>query len=80
MKKSKYIGMIIEERWKVLSSKPVPSHHTYYLLENIYNGQQIELGDSQLRAILTGKTTVSRTLYYRINKYDFKRLSNRVIK
>ena len=70
---SKNIGKIFEGRWKV-----VDYHKPKYLLENIYNGNQIEIYTSSFTKLLRGETTISKIICYRANK--IKRNDPRAIK
>ena len=63
MKESKFIGNIYEGRWKV-----VEYANPKYILENIYNGNKLEIYKTSFIKLKDGKTTVSKILCYRANK------------
>ncbi len=72
MKKSKYIGQIIDGKWEIIKCE---SH--YYTLINIYNHQIIKIHNKTLLKIINKETSVSRVIYYRILKTNgTKILSN----
>jgi len=71
MKKSKYIGQIIDGKWKIIKCK---SH--YYTLINIYNNQIIKITNKCLLNVLRGETSISRIVYYRIKKSKCSEIIN----
>lgn len=67
MKTSKYIGRIYEGRWKCVKYENQKSH-IYYTLENIYNGQQLQVNGENMAKIENNRTTVSKILAFRVCK------------
>ena len=61
--KSKYAGQIFEGRWKVLGAK-----NSEYVLENIYNQNQIVIHNETMRKLVKGETTISNIISYRLYK------------
>ena len=62
---SKYVGKILEGRWEV---KEKERNAEYYILENIFNQNQVRICKTVLLKIINGKTTVSRVISFRISK------------
>lgn len=57
MKLYKYGGKIYDGRWKVISRQ-----NTNYILENIFNQNQIIISEKTLRRIDSGETTISKSI------------------
>lgn len=66
MSKTKYKDKIYDGRWKVLGC-----HDNKYILENIYNQQQIIVANSTMAKIDRGETTVSNIMSYRASSKGF---------
>lgn len=59
--KNRYKGNIYDGRWKVLGTKD-----RKYVLENIYNHQQISIHHETMKKIDKGETTISKVMCYRL--------------
>lgn len=66
---SKYQGMKIDYRREVVGIKYIKDH-TYYILKNIYNNQEIEIHNTTFRKIIKGETTVDNIIRIRIKKKE----------
>lgn len=64
---SKYLGKQIDYRWKVVGTKQ-KKEHTYYVLKNIYNEQEIEIIESVFTNIIKEKTTIDKVIATRIRR------------
>lgn len=74
--KSRYDGVVLDGRWKY--SRTLKSK---YIFVNIFNGNEISLSKPTVDKILSGKTTVSKTMTKRIakdNRTDW--ISNNTVK
>lgn len=64
---SKYIGMVLDGKWKIISSKYNENKtHLMFLLRNEFNGYEVKINDETIRKIIEGKTSVSRVVAFRI--------------
>lgn len=64
---SKYLGKQIDYRWKVIGTRH-KKEHTYYVLKNIYNEQEIEIIESVFANIIKEKTTIDKVIAIRIRR------------
>ena len=66
---SKYIGMVLDGKWKIISSRMSEvKNHRLFLLKNEFNGYEVEINDEMIKKIVDGKSSVSRVVAYRIKQ------------
>lgn len=65
--KSKYIGKIFEGRWMVISVEKLPEkHNRIFILENIYNKEQMRIWEGTFYKVLNETFTISNLRKWRI--------------
>lgn len=68
------IGLVFEGRWKVVEyiKYGEMSGGDKYILENIFNGEIMNINDKTLRRIKCGETSVSRLRKKKLKNNRFK--------
>lgn len=70
--KSKYLGEILEGKWKIISVEyNKETQHSYFTLQNQFNNMVIIISDRSFYHIKQGKTTIGHIFYNRINKEHY---------
>lgn len=62
MHKSRYDGLMLENRWKFKKN----TKNGTLMFENIFNGNSICISKKQLESVISGKTTVGHIMTRRI--------------
>lgn len=66
---SKHLGEIYEGRWKVISVEHYNnSRNTYFVMENMFNGETIQMNNRSFMRIYKGEITVSTLIRRKIYK------------